>query len=152
MTPYFQLGAARLYQPDAVLKERLPAGTGELAAYTKTLVWTCTRYFGYYAQAFGDLGLFLGVGLKAGGRAKVWCDVIDGSLPADVYEVLLELLNGAGTNVRPTTTGPVALALEGRLGAGPRGPFPELPTAWRSVVLNRPLLIPDDLFPEVFPE
>ncbi|GAA1600215.1 MULTISPECIES: hypothetical protein [Kribbella] len=149
MTPYFQLGAARLYQPDAVLKDRLPAGTGELAAYIKTLTWTCTEYFSYYSQAFGDLGLFLGVGLKPGGRAKVWCDVIDGALPADVYAALVDLLNGAGAKVRPAATGPVALALEGRLGAGPRVPFPELPTAWQ---LDCPVLIPGDLFPEVFPE
>ncbi|MGZ0146128.1 hypothetical protein ACXJJ3_03580 [Kribbella sp. WER1] len=152
MTAYFQLGSARLYQPDAVLEERLPSGTAELAAYIKTLTWTCTEYFSDYSGAFGSLGLFLGVGLKPGGQAKVWCDVVDGSLPDDVYAALVELLNGAGTDVRPAATGPVAFALEGHLGNGPRTPFPELPAAWQSTGINRSVLIPDELFPYVFPE
>ena len=71
--PYFQLGAARLYQPDADLNERHPAGTAEHSAYIKTLVWVCTEFFSYYTQpapAFGSRGL-----LVAAGRPQVTAPV-----------------------------------------------------------------------------
>ncbi|HEY3556439.1 MAG TPA: hypothetical protein VGL05_03210 [Kribbella sp.] len=155
--PYFQLGSARLYQPDAELSARLPAGTAELAAYIKTLVWVCTEFFDHYARptpAFGNLGLLIAAGFKPGGRVRVWCDVVDGSLPVEVQATLEDLLNGAGSNVRPQVTAPVAVALEGKLGAGPAIPFPEVPTLWQSTAARaeRRLRIPDDLFLEVFPD
>ena len=155
--PYFQLGAARLYQPDAELAERLPAGSAELGAYIKTLVWVCTEFFSYYTQpapAFGSLGLLVAAGLKPGGRARVWVDVVDGTLPADVQDALTDLLNGAGSNVRPQVTAPVAFALEGKLGVGPSIPFPEVPALWQSTAAqsHQALRLPDDLFPHIFPD
>ncbi|MGW7687271.1 hypothetical protein ACWGID_41400 [Kribbella sp. NPDC054772] len=151
--PYFQLAAARLYQPDAVLAERLPGGTGELAAYIKTLVWVGTEYFSHYAGAFGSLGLLVAVGIKPSGHTRIWCDPIAGTLPTDVASTFADLLTGAGANGRPQVTAPVALALETHLGNGPSSPFPEIPATWQSAAQSAPspLTIPDDLLKLIWP-
>jgi hypothetical protein len=117
----------------------------------------CTEYFGYYAQptpAFGSMGLLVAAGIKPAGRTRVWLETVDGTLPADVQSTLVELLNGAAPNARPRATAPVAFALEGRLGSGPRAAFPEVPLLWQSTArqAEHPLSIPDGLFAEVFPD
>ena len=48
---YFQLGLVRLYQPDSILKERLPE-PAQLASYCKTLTRVGTEYFGRLDERF----------------------------------------------------------------------------------------------------
>lgn len=150
---YFRLAQVRLYQPDTVLSGRLPNGTGELAAYCKTLAWVGSEYFGRMRQDFGSLGILIVIGVQPPRRTKLWCDVIGGEFPTDVWDVFVELLGGAGENVRPTVTQPVACALECVLGSGPSDEFPAVPTAWREAIAqqNREVSVPDELFAFVFP-
>jgi hypothetical protein len=150
---YFRLGGARLYQPDGVLQERLVDGTGRLAAYVKTLAWVGSQYFGGLARDFGSMGVLIGVGVLPGERTRLWCETVDGSLPEDIWRAFVDLLEGAGANVRPQVTGPVAFAIEGLLGAGPTIPFPEIPSSWRDAAMTaaEPLSVPDGLFPLIFP-
>lgn len=149
---YFRLGGMRLYQPDGVLAERLPNGVGELAAYCKTLAWVGTEYFGRLGRDFGSLGVLIVVGVRPGGRVKLWCDPVDGRVPKDVWDVFVDLLSGAGVNVRPQVNAPVAFALEGVMGEGPGSDFPMMPSAWQEAASAsvEPLTVPDGLFEVVF--
>jgi hypothetical protein len=151
---YFRLGLLRLYQPESTLRERLPGGAVDLAAYCKTLTWVGTEYFGRLGRDFGSMGVLIAVGIKPGKRNRLWCEQIDGDITPDVWEVFVELLEGAGQGVLPDASGPVVCALECLLGAGPASGFPLAPRIWQEAgrSATRPLVIPDDLFEIVFPD
>lgn len=150
---YFQLGALRLYQPESVLQERIPSGPAELAAYCKTLAWVGREYLGRLGQDFGSTGVLIVVGVKPGKRIRLWCEQIDGDIPPEIWQVV-ELLDGAGQDVLPTVSGPVACALECLLGGGPSTGFPIDPIIWQEAARSAggTLLIPDALFEVVFPD
>jgi hypothetical protein len=150
-----RVGHIRLYQPDPVLATRLPNGVGELAAYINTLKSVANEYFGGLASEFGSLGMLVVVGIKPGRRVKFWCEQVEGDLPPAVWDVFVELLEGAGEDVRPTVTGPVAFAIEFLLGAGPQGGFPIGPAAWQQTAAEAghgSLAVPDGIFETVFPD
>jgi hypothetical protein len=151
---YFGLNGMRLYQPDSILAVRLPHGVGELAAYCKTLTWVGTEYFGKLGRGFGSLGILIVVGIKPRGRVRLWCEQVDGVVPVDVWDVFVNLLEGAGQHVRPQVLEPVACALECRLGLGPKLPFPMVPREWQraSESSTAGLAVPDQLFEVVFPD
>jgi len=149
---YFRLGAVRLLQPEEVLASRLPDGVAEVAAYCNTLAWVGSEYFGRLGRDFGSLGVLITVGIKPNRRTKLWCEVVDGEIPDDVWDVFVGLLRGAGDKIRPEVTAAVALTLECLLGAGPSITFPVTPAAWEQAIsLNtRGLGVPDELFEIVF--
>lgn len=151
---YFRLAALRLYQPESTIQERIPNGVAQLAAYCKTLAWVGTQYFGRLGQDFGSMGVLIVVGIKPGKRIRLWCEQVDGAITPDVWRVFVELLEGAGQDVLPTVSGPVACALECLLGAGPSNGFPMGPRIWQeaSGSAAQPLSIPDALFEVVFPD
>ncbi|WP_454857650.1 hypothetical protein [Promicromonospora soli] len=131
---------------------RLPDGVGEVAAYAQTLTWTCNELLSQLGQDLGSMGIFIAVGIKPARRVRLWCEQVDGTLPDDVWPVLTELLNGAGTGVHPQVTAPVAFALEGIVGGGPSTEFPEVPRAWVNAAAeaDERLTVPDGLFDLVF--
>ena len=103
--------------------------------------------------AIGSMGVLIVVGKRPGKRTRLWCDQVDGDIPPDVWQVFVELFEGAGQDVLPTVSGPVACALECLLGSGPSADFPIGPNAWHQAARSagRDLSIPDDLFEVVFP-
>ncbi|MFD7311085.1 hypothetical protein [Promicromonospora sp. NPDC059942] len=150
--PVFRLGSLRLYQPDDELHLRVPDGVGEIAACAQTLAWTCNEFLGRLGQDPGSMGILIAVGIKRSRQVRLWCEQVGGALPQDVWPVLTELLDGAGTAVRPQVTAPVAFALEGLVGAGPATGFPEFPRAWVDAVAQSAehVSVPDGLFDLVF--
>ena len=99
------------------------------------------------------MGVLIVVGIRPSKRTRLWCDQVDGDIPPDVWQVFVELFEGAGQDVLPTVSGPVACALECLLGSGPSADFPIGPNAWQQAARSarRDLSIPDDLFEVVFP-
>ena len=150
----FRTTAIRLYQTDDVLKERLTAGVSGVAAYCKFLEQTGSEYFRRLRRDFGSLGILIVVGIKPIRKTKLWCDVIDGELPDDVWNSFVGLLEDTGSELRPAVRGPFAFALECALGAGPSIEFPAAPTAWQAPTERHraPLAVPDELFELVFPD
>jgi hypothetical protein len=150
--PIFRLGSIRLYQPEDELRVRLPDGVGGVAAYAQNLTWTCNEFLGRLGQDVGSLGIFIAVGVKPSSEIRLWCEQIGGSLPEGAWPVLTELLEGAGTAVRPQVTAPFAFALEGLVGDGPSNGFPEYPRAWVDAVVqsDEHVSVPDGLFDLVF--
>jgi hypothetical protein len=99
------------------------------------------------------MGVFIAVGIKPSRRVRLWCEQVGGTLPEDVWPMLTELLDGAGTAVRPQVTAPpVAFALGGLVGAGPSIGFPEAPRAWVDALAraDEHVTVPDGLFGLVF--
>jgi hypothetical protein len=151
---YFQLKAVRLYQPESVLQERLAGGVEELAAYCNTLAWVGKEYFGRLGRDFGSMGILIAVGIKPGKRTRLWCEEVDGNITPHTWQVFVQLLEGAGKNVVPTVSDPVACALECLLGLGPSAGFPIGPDVWGQAARSagRELSVPDDIFEIVFPD
>jgi hypothetical protein len=149
---YFGLVSVRLYQTDSELAGRMPGGTSALAAYIKTLVWVGTEYFGRLGHDFGSLGILVAVGVKPSQCVKQWCEVIAGTIPADVWSTFVNLLSGAGSGVIPVVRAPIAFALETRLGRGPDA-FPQVPRSWSEAAAGHEsgLSVPDGLFELIFP-
>ncbi|WP_159805183.1 hypothetical protein [Cellulomonas citrea] len=152
-TTQFQLSGVRLYVPDEELGARLVGGTERLAAYIKTLTWVCTEYFGRLGRDFGSIGILIVVGVKPDGETRLWCEPVGGEVDAESWTALVGLLDGAGSDVRPLVTKPIAFAIEGYLADGPQVPFPEVPRAWVDALAGSesPVSIPDELFHLVFP-
>ncbi|WP_166380668.1 hypothetical protein [Catellatospora methionotrophica] len=150
--PYFRMGGVRLYLPDEEFGRRLGAGTAEISAYIQTLAWVGGQYFGRLGRDFGSLGVLVAVGIKPERHVKLWCEVVGGHIPDDVWSPFVELLDGAGADVRPQVSAPVAFAIEGILGNGPAS-FPDLPAAWIAAVQEHGQSVPvfDHLFEIVFP-
>ncbi|MGW2094246.1 hypothetical protein [Promicromonospora sukumoe] len=150
--PVFRLGSLRLYQPEDKLRARVPGGAGEIAGYAQTLAWTCNEFLSRLGQDVGPMGILIVVGVKPSQQVRLWCEQVGGTLPDDVWPVLTELLDGAGTAVRPQVTAPVTFALEGLVGAGPSAGFPEFPRAWVDAVerAEESVSVPDGLFERVF--
>ena len=153
-TTYFQVSGVRLYLPDEELGVRLIGGTVRLAAYIKTLRWVCTEYFEKLGRDFGSIGIFITVGVKPGGRIRLWCEPVGGEIDVESWTALVGLLDGAGSNVRPLVSRPIAFAIEGRLGDGPEVPFPGVPRVWIDAMAGSksPVGIPDEMFQLVFPD
>ncbi|MEV0897073.1 hypothetical protein [Actinoplanes sp. NPDC049802] len=150
--PYFKMGGVRLYLPDEEFGRRLGGGTAELSAYIKTLAWAGEQYFGRLGRDFGSLGVLIAVGIKPERQVKLWCEVVGGQIPGDVWSTFVDLLDGAGVNVRPQVTAPVAFAIEGILGNGPAS-FPDAPTAWIAAAQGhgQGVSVPEGIFEIVFP-
>jgi hypothetical protein len=150
---YCRVKHIRLYQPDEVLEARLTEGVDGLAAYLQTLRWVTMSYFGQLGGDFGSMGVLVVVGVRPGRRVKFWCDQVEGKIPTDVWDVFVKLLEGAGDEVRPTVTRPVAFAIAFLLGDGPPGDFPNAPSAWHHAATGHDSLqVPDELFEIVFPD
>ena len=100
------------------------------------------------------MGVLIVVGIKPGKRVRLWCEQVDGDIQPDIWQVFVQLLEGAGQNVLPTVLGPVACALECLLGTGPSTGFPMGPSIWREAARSaaETLTIPDALFEVVFPD
>ncbi|MFC7532480.1 hypothetical protein [Actinoplanes sp. GCM10030250] len=150
--PYFKMGGVRLYLPDEEFGRRLGGSTAELSAYIQTLARVGEQYFGHLGRDFGSLGVLVAVGIKPERQVKLWCEVVGGQIPDDVWSSFVELLDGAGVNVRPQVSAPVAFAIEAILGNGPAS-FPDAPTAWIAAVQDHDqgVSVPEGIFEIVFP-
>ena len=149
----FRIRQLRLYQPDDELAVRLPDGVGELVAYVQTLTWTCNEYLSRLRQDFAPMGILIVVGVRPSRRVRLWCEQVGGTIPDDIWATLTELLDGAGSAVRPQVTAPVAFAIEGLVGDGPATGFPEAPGAWLDaarLASDESVGIPDEMFDLVF--
>jgi hypothetical protein len=148
----FRIRQVRLYLSDEEFSRRVGTSTAELAAYLQTLVWVADQYFSGLRRDFGSLGVLIAVGIKPERRIKLWLEVVGGQIPHDVWSPVASLLDGAGVNVWPLVTAPVALAIDVVLGNGPAS-FPDVPTAWSEAARThgQRVAIPEGIFELLFP-
>src|SRR5207244_1633853 len=86
-TKVVDLNSIRLYLPDDALKQRLGDDASPLADYIKSLQKE-TAAFWDKAEKPKAKGLFVAVGVKPGKKARVWCEAVDGEIPAETLTKL----------------------------------------------------------------
>jgi hypothetical protein len=98
-------------------------------------------------------GLLIAVGIKPGKKARVWCQSVEGEIPAKVLQKLEKEL--AKVETIALNNGPVAFGMEVKVRGSEVGRFPEFPSVWleaaRKVEGTR-LVPPDDLFKLIWPD
>jgi hypothetical protein len=150
-TKVVDLNSIRLYLPDDALRQRLGNDAAPLAEYIKSLEKETAAYWDKAGKPKAK-GLFIAVGVKPGKKARVWCEAVDGDIPAETITKLAERLDGVPALA--VKQGPIAFAVEIKLWGQKPGKFPELPKAWRQAAKKskQPLMIPDGLFQVVWPD
>jgi hypothetical protein len=145
------LNSVRLYLPDETLRQRLGDNVSPLGEYIK-LLQKETAAFCDKAEKPKAKGLLITVGVKPGKKARVWCDAVDGEVPAETLAQLEKKLE----EVAPVAIkhGPIAFAVEIKLWGQKPEKFPEMPKAWKEAAKKskEPLLIPDGLFKAIWPD
>jgi TonB family protein len=135
-----------LYQPDEVVKTRLP-GAGHLAAYIEKLQTAAGEAF---AKSTTPDVLHIVVAVRPGKKARIW--LTGSKLDAPTLETLRKTLEAIpAVDVRE---GPVAFAISGKIAGGtpPTEEIP-MPEEWQEAVkkLPQPVIIPDGLLDTVWP-
>ena len=146
-----ELNSIRLYLPDAALRQRLGDDVSPLVKYVKAIELE-TVMFWQKAEQPKAKGLLIAVGVKPDKKVKVWCDPVDGEIPADVLARLEKRLGDLPAVA--VNQGPIAFALEVKLWGQKPGKFPEMPQAWIEAAKKskEPLMVPDGLFKLLWPD
>jgi hypothetical protein len=146
-----ELNSIRMYLPDEDMRERVGDDATPLGNYVKALQKEAAAFWQNASQPKAK-GLLVAVGVKPGKNVRVWCDPVDGEIPAETLAKLERKLGEVpAVAVR---RGPIAFALEIKLwGQQPKN-FPEAPKAWVDAAkkAKEPLTIPDSLFKVVWAE
>jgi hypothetical protein len=146
-----ELNSIRLYLPDATLRQRLGDDATPLAGYIKSLQKEGDAFWAKAEQPKAK-GLLVAVGVKPGKKARVWCDAVDGEIPAETLARLEKKL--AEVPAVAVQQGPIAFAVEIKLWGAKPEKFPEMPKAWVEAAKKSKerLLVPDALFQIVWPD
>jgi hypothetical protein len=144
-----------LYQPDSVLRERLPS-VEDLASYVKRLQAVCGNFF---ADVETPETLDIIVALKPGRQSRVWF-VSSTPSPSGMSRESLRVKLEAVTPVE-VRYGPVAFAISAKIAGGsgnvPKGDGayqPPIPKEWQEAAKGQkePLVIPDGFLALVWPD
>jgi hypothetical protein len=150
-TKVVDLNSIRLYLPNDALKQRLGGDASPLADYIKSLQKETAAFWNKTEKPKAK-GLFVAVGVKPGKKARVWCEAVDGEIPAETLTELDKKL----AEVPPVAVkqGPIAFAVEIKLWGQKPEKFPKMPKAWSEAAKKseKPLMIPDGLFKVVWPD
>ncbi len=140
-----------LYQPDEVLRVRLPSIEG-LAAYEKRLDKVCSDFF---AGAKTAERLDIVVGIKPGKKVRVWFVSSSRRAPETSLASLRKRLEAVPPcEVRE---GPIAFAIRATIGDATipkqdKDDQPPSPKDWRAPIGESPVLVPDGLFRHIWPD
>jgi len=145
-----EVSRIRLYLPDKLLRQRV-GDADPLVVYIKSLQKE-TGAFWEKAEKPNAKGLLLVVGVKPDKKAKVWCQAVEGEIPATTLSQFEKQLSALAPVA--VKEGPIAFALEIKLAGQQPAKFPEMPKAWADAAKDAktPLQIPDGLFKVVWPD
>jgi len=98
-------------------------------------------------------GLLVAVGLKTNRRSKVWCQAVEGAMPAALMKTLERELG----KVEPVTlkAGPAGFGLKFALNDKTPSAFPSAPERWTDAAestRSKTIIPPDDLFRILWPD
>jgi hypothetical protein len=151
----FETDSIVLYQPDSVLRERLP-DVKDLAGYIKRLQGVCEKFF---SGAETPETLHVVVALKPGKRSRVWL-ISSAPSPVNAKRDSLRALLEAETPIE-VLNGPVAFAIAAKIAGGsgdlPRtdgADEPPVPREWKEAARGheKPLVVPDGFLELVWPD
>jgi hypothetical protein len=152
MSNVAELNQIVLYVPIPELEERFGEdAAGKLSAYIKTLLRGASKILSINEKPKAK-GILIAVGIKSNGRAKVWCQAVDGDIP----QKLLQQLERGLAKVEPVDLkkGPAGFGMEVNLYGEKPSTFPRFPDVWLEADSNRKVVIvpPDDLFGIIWPD
>lgn len=145
-----QFWSLHLYGPYKLLVERVGGDVQVLFNYSK-LVNDYANRFWLIQSPPNAKGLSIAVGVRPGKKVRIWCEAVDGSIPATTLRSLEKYLS----RIPPIRLqkGPVAFVLLVRLFDKHPASFPEHPRAWRAVI-KKPMIntAPEEIFKVVWPD
>lgn len=151
----FETETLVLYQPDAVLNERVPS-MEDLAGYVKRLQTVCAAFF---SDAATPDTFHIVVVIKPGKQSRVWF-VSSTPSPGDMKRESLRLKLEAVAPIE-VQHGPVAFAISAKIAGGSGNPAkedgayqPPIPREWQEAAKGHkePLAIPDSFLELVWPD
>ncbi len=147
----FELNQLRLYVPNPDLPKRIGEDVEPLASYIKSLDEPIQRWL--EKEKPQAKGLLIAVGIKAGKKSRVWCQAVEGDIPAAALERLEKELGKVATI--DLKKEPVAFGLEVILGGQKVEKFPEFPALWLDALKQSKVKVivpPDELFKLIWAE
>jgi hypothetical protein len=148
-----QLVRLRLYVPIPQLEERFgDDAAGPLSTYIKTLEKRASDVLAVEKPPAAK-GLLIAVGIKSKSRTRVWCEAVDGEVPAEVLRRLeAELAKVEAVDLKK---GPAGFAMEVKLFGQKPSEYPEFPATWVEAAKKgemKLLIPPDELFKTIWPD
>jgi hypothetical protein len=146
----FQLVESLLYQPDEVLRQRMPNSDAFLA-YVKRVLETAAAYWTAQPVQSGQTATLV-LAVKPGGRSRFWLDLDPGGLAPEAERNFLARLEELTPPV--VQHGPVAMAFHATLWGGRASGWEFLPREWQQACQQggQQLLVPDGILPLVWPD
>lgn len=149
--PAAEVNAVRLYVPIPELESRLGKDATVISEYIKDVKKATLDCLATAKQPDAN-GLLLTVGMKPSGATKVWCEAVEGDVPAE----LLRKLEKEVAAVKPCPVkANMAFALQLELGGRKVEKFPEFPAVWLEAATKNEgtlLIPPDELFKTIWPD
>jgi hypothetical protein len=147
--PAAETNAVRLLVPIPELEKRLGKDPAVISEFIKAVELAALAALAE-AKLPEAKGLIVTVGMKPSGGTKVWCEAVEGEIPAD----LLKKLEKQVSAVKPCPVKDnMAFTLELKLAGRKVEKFPEFPAAWLEAAKKKEgtvLVPPDELFKEIW--
>jgi tetratricopeptide (TPR) repeat protein len=135
----------RLYVPTRELSKRIGDDVDPLVKYIKALERSASRCL-EKEKLPGAKGLLIAVGIKPDKKSRVWCQSVEGEIPAEVLRKLEKEL----AKVKPIAVkGVMAFGMEAKVRGQEVEKFPAFPTVWLEAAKRaktKLLVPPDELF------
>jgi tetratricopeptide (TPR) repeat protein len=147
----FALTQLRLYVPIPDLPKRVGEDIEPLANYVKAFDEPIQRWMEKEKPKAN--GLLIAVGIKSGKKSRMWCQAVEGDIPAAALQRLEQELGKVATI--DLKKEPVAFGLEVVIGGRKVETFPEFPTEWIDAVKKAKIKVivpPDELFKHIWPD
>lgn len=146
------LDRLRLYVPIPQLRERFGKDMVPLANYIKALVRRASEILGKEKPPRAK-GLLIAVGIKSKTRTRVWCQAVEGDVPAALLRRLeRELAKVPAVDLRKA---PAGFGMEVKLFGRKPAKYPVFPDAWLEAAKKakaKLLLPPDEVFKTLWPD
>ncbi|MGC4006888.1 MAG: hypothetical protein QM811_28695 [Pirellulales bacterium] len=146
-----ELDQLRLYVPIPELEDRFGSDIKPLATYVKALEKR-SRELLEQEKPPKAKGLLVAVGMKSKASNRIWCEAVDGDMPAELLKrIEKELALIEGVDLKK---GPAGFALEVKLFGQKPEKYPEFPSSWIEAAKKHqtPLSPPDELFKNIWPD
>jgi hypothetical protein len=141
-----------LYVPTTELEARFGTDPKPLGDYLNTLKKRVDAILAH-ADVGTAKGLLVAVGMKSGKRSKVWCQPIEGEMPAALVRTLEREL--AEIETVELKQAPAGVGLKFGINGKEPAKFPEFPDRWNDAAQasrSKKIIPPDDLFGILWPE
>ena len=147
-----ELKQLRLYVPIPELEDRFGKDVEPLADYIKKLEKRAAELLSKEKEPKAK-GLLIAVGLKSKTKTRVWCQAVDGDVPAELLRRLEKEL--AKVEAIDLQKAPAGFAMEVSLFGQKPAKFPEFPDVWLEAAKKsktKLLIPPDELFKNIWPD